>query len=150
MRYGTPPVVRATGGLVDTVTKDDEARGSGTGFVFHDLNPQSLADTIGWAVSTWYDRPAHIEVMRHRAMREDHSGDQAARGYAQLYLMAYARRRGHDFLWVASAERRDTAGRGPGRNFGSCFGEEEERGGPGEQFHAPAIPASFNAEIRPT
>ena len=39
MRYGTLPVVRATGGLVDTVTNYDEATGAGTGFVFHDLRP---------------------------------------------------------------------------------------------------------------
>ena len=97
MRYGTLPIVRATGGLADTVTTYDEATGAGTGFVFHDLRPDSLADTIGWAVSTWYDRPAHIDVMRRRVMGEDHSWDQAACAYAELYLAAYARRRGHAF-----------------------------------------------------
>jgi starch synthase len=112
-RYGTLPIVRATGGLVDTVTNYDEASGSGTGFVFHDLDPGSLADTIGWAVSTWYDRPAHIEVMRRRAMREDHSWDQAAREYVRLYLAAYARRRGHAFPGAVSAQRPDPGAREP-------------------------------------
>ena len=64
LRYGTLPVVRATGGLVDTVTNYDEATGGGTGFMFEDLHPESLANTIGWAVSTWFDRPDHIETMR--------------------------------------------------------------------------------------
>jgi starch synthase len=114
MRYGTLPIVRATGGLVDTVTSYDEAGGGGTGFVFHDLNPESLADTIGWAVSTWYHRPAHIEAMRRRAMREEHSWDRAAREYVQLYLAAYARRRGHGFPETAFLSRPDAAGRGPG------------------------------------
>jgi starch synthase len=104
MRYGTLPVVRATGGLVDTVTNYDEVSGTGTGFVFHDLRPDSLADTIGWAVSTWYDRPRHLDVMRRRAMKEDHSWDQAAREYSRLYLAAYARRRGHAFSDVPFVE----------------------------------------------
>ena len=59
LRYGTLPIVRATGGLVDTVQNYDEATGDGTGFIFHDLNPDALANTIGWALSTWFDRPAH-------------------------------------------------------------------------------------------
>jgi starch synthase len=98
MRYGTLPVVRATGGLADTVVNYDETSGAGTGFVFQDLRPDSLADTVGWAVSTWYDRPAHVEQMRRRAMMEDHSWEQAARRYADLYRAAYARRRGHRFV----------------------------------------------------
>ncbi len=73
----------------------------------------SLADTIGWAVSTWYDRPAHIEAMRRRAMRDDHSWTQAAREYVDLYLAAYAlaayaRRRGHGFPGAVS-QRPDAA-----------------------------------------
>jgi starch synthase len=99
-RYGTLPIVRATGGLVDTVTSYDEASGDGTGFVFQNLDPGSLADTIGWAVSTWYDRPAHVLTMRRRAMRDDHSWDQAAREYVKLYLAAYARRRGQAFAGI--------------------------------------------------
>ncbi len=61
LRYGTLPIVRATGGLVDTVQNYDEATAGGTGFMFTDLNPESLANTIGWAVSTWFDRPKHID-----------------------------------------------------------------------------------------
>jgi len=97
MRYGTLPIVRATGGLVDTVTTNEEAIGDGTGFVFHDLRPDSLADTIGWAVATWYQRPSHIERMRRRAMARDHSWNRSASEYMALYLDAYARRRGHAF-----------------------------------------------------
>jgi starch synthase len=97
MRYGTLPIVRATGGLADTVASYDEASGDGSGFLFHDLRPDSLADTIGWAVSTWYERPAHVERMRRRAMARDSSWDRSAREYVELYLAAYARRRGHVF-----------------------------------------------------
>jgi starch synthase len=97
LRYGTLPIVRATGGLADTVVNYDEASGGGTGFVLHDLTPGSLGDTIGWAVSTWYDRPRHIDLMRRRAMAQDFSWARAAREYEQLYLAAYARRRGQAF-----------------------------------------------------
>jgi len=49
LRYGTLPIVRATGGLADTVAQYNEARGSGTGFVFNDLTPTALYNVIGWA-----------------------------------------------------------------------------------------------------
>jgi len=97
LRYGTLPIVRATGGLVDTVSNYDEASGGGTGFMFSDLSPNALANTIGWAVSTWYDRPQHIDGMRRRAMAQDFSWERAARDYRDLYLGAYERRRGHAF-----------------------------------------------------
>jgi starch synthase len=97
LRYGTLPIVRATGGLVDTVMSYDEATGGGTGFSFQDLNTDSLVNTIGWAVSTYFDRPAHIAEMRKRAMAQDFSWDRAAEAYETLYLDAYQRRRGHPF-----------------------------------------------------
>src|SRR5262249_32199542 len=97
MRYRTLPIGGAAGGPVDTGTPYDEATAAGTGFVFHDLRADSLADTIGWAVSTWYHRPAHLDLMRRRVMAQDHSWDRAARTYTALYLAAYARRRGHAF-----------------------------------------------------
>ena len=99
-RYGTLPVVRATGGLVDTVENYREASGEGTGFVFSDLTPGALADTVGWALSTWFDRPAHIASMRRIAMAKDFSWDHAAEAYERLYLDAYQRRRGHPFPGV--------------------------------------------------
>jgi starch synthase len=97
LRYGTLPIVRATGGLRDTVRQLDEASGEGTGFLFDDLNPQSLADVVGWALSTYYQRPDRIERMRLRGMVQDFSWDRAAAGYESLYLEAYQRRRGHPF-----------------------------------------------------
>jgi starch synthase len=97
LRYGTLPIVRATGGLVDTVANYDEATGDGTGFVFNDLTPDALANTIGWALSTWHDRPHHVAAMRARGMPRDFSWERAARAYERLYRAAYARRRGHAF-----------------------------------------------------
>jgi len=97
LRYGTLPIVRATGGLADSVQSYDEASGGGTGFVLADLNAASLTDTIGWALATWYQRPAHIAAMRTRAMAQDFSWQRAAAAYRDLYHAAYERRRGHPF-----------------------------------------------------
>ena len=97
LRYGTLPIVRSTGGLVDTVQSYREATGGGTGFVFSDLTPDALANTVGWALSTYFDRPRHVEDMRRRAMRQDFSWNAAAERYRRLYLDAYRRRRGHAF-----------------------------------------------------
>jgi starch synthase len=97
LRYGTLPIVRATGGLVDTVQSYDEAGGGGTGFMFQDLTAGALADTIGWSLSTYYHRPKHVTAMRKRAMAQDFSWERAAAEYERLYLDAYQRRRGHPF-----------------------------------------------------
>jgi len=85
LRYGTLPIVRKTGGLADTVKPYDQTTGEGTGFLFEDLTPQSIYDTVGWAVSTWYDRPRHIKKMRQRAMKERFSWNQSALKYREIY-----------------------------------------------------------------
>ncbi len=95
LRYGALPVVHGTGGLVDTVSSYDQNNGQGTGFIFYDLGPDSLADTMGWAIWTWYNRREHIETMRRRAMSQDFSWDRAARDYERIYRTAYQWRRGH-------------------------------------------------------
>lgn len=97
LRYGTVPIVRRTGGLADTVQNYNEADGSGTGFSFEDLTPEALANTIGWGLSTYYDRPAHFMRLRESGMRQDFSWDRAAAEYESLYRRAYRMRRGTDF-----------------------------------------------------
>ncbi len=81
----------------------DEQTGGGTGFVFGDLNPDSLANTVGWALSTFHDRPQHIAQMRRRAMEQDFSWERAAAEYENLYLEAYQRRRKHPFAASAAS-----------------------------------------------
>ena len=76
--YGTPPVVRATGGLIDTVRSYDQASGDGTGFMFSEISAGALYDTIGWAVSTYYDRPHHFEEMIRRGMAGEFTWDRSA------------------------------------------------------------------------
>lgn len=94
MRYGTLPVVRATGGLVDTVQNFEEGKLRGTGFVFHDATPAALANTLGWACATYYDRPDEFAGLQQRAMAMDHSWRQSAGHYVQLYRWAVESRTG--------------------------------------------------------
>ncbi len=63
LRYGTLPIVRATGGLDDTVDQYDEKTGEGNGFKFWEASTQAIYYTVGWAVSTFYDRREHINKM---------------------------------------------------------------------------------------
>jgi starch synthase len=85
LAYGTLPLVRATGGLDDTVDNYDEQTAEGTGFKFYAISSGALFDTIGWAVSTYYDRPEHIEIMQKRAMKKDYSWENSAKEYMNLY-----------------------------------------------------------------
>lgn len=88
LKYGTLPIVRATGGLDDTVIQYNEASGHGTGFKFNDASAQALFNTVGWAASTWYDRPHHITQMRQLAMAQDYSWQRSAEEYEWLYARA--------------------------------------------------------------
>jgi starch synthase len=94
LRYGTLPIVRRTGGLADTVENYDEKTGQGTGFVFDDLTPKAIANTVGWAVWTWYNRPDDIDAMRVRAMQCRFSWEDSAARYVELYGGAVDRRAG--------------------------------------------------------
>lgn len=92
LKYGTLPIVRATGGLRDTVMQYDERTGSGTGYLFYDLSAEAIHGTVGWAVSTYFDRRHHIEMMQKRAMEQHFSWLDSAKLYEELYARAIARR----------------------------------------------------------
>jgi len=97
LRYGSVPIVRRTGGLADTVENYDERSVGGTGFCFDNLSVDALKNTIGWALSTYHDRPEHYRALQTRGMQQDFSWQRAAEAYEHLYVEAYRRRRGHDF-----------------------------------------------------
>ena len=92
MIYGTLPIVRSTGGLADTVDQYSESTGAGDGFKFSDATCEALYNTIGWACSTWYDRPEDIAKMRQNAMSKDFSWSGSAEKYALVYKWATAAR----------------------------------------------------------
>lgn len=84
MRYGTPPVVRRTGGLADTVRHFDRRSGEGTGFVFDHYTPEGLEWALVEVLAAWRDRAAWARLVRN-AMAEDWSWDRQIRHYEALY-----------------------------------------------------------------
>jgi starch synthase len=94
LKYGTLPIVHATGGLDDTVENYNPQTGQGTGFKFWGANATALYDTIGWANATWWDRPEHIAQLRQNAMAQHFSWDQSAPQYESAYHHAIRNRRG--------------------------------------------------------
>jgi starch synthase len=85
LAYGVPPIVRNTGGLTDTVENFNQETGTGTGFMFDDLNPPAIYNTVGWAVWAWYNRRPQIEEMRVRGMKKNFSWENSAKKYVELY-----------------------------------------------------------------
>jgi starch synthase len=77
LKYGTVPVVRATGGLEDTIDED-------TGFKFTDYSAAALLDAVRVAVKAFEDRKGWEERM-HRDMAKDFSWNASAAAYSQLY-----------------------------------------------------------------
>ena len=84
LRYGTIPVVRATGGLDDTVQDADEEPRRGTGFKFTEYSPAALATALGRALDA-YRNPKRWKTLQQRALRQDHSWDVSAREYVKVY-----------------------------------------------------------------
>ena len=87
LRYGTLPLVRAVGGLADTVTDASEhqlANGTATGFVFTDPAPDALRETLQRALALWQE-PARWRQMQLTAMAQDFSWQDRARSYIELY-----------------------------------------------------------------
>ena len=84
MRYATVPIVRATGGLDDTVEGFDPSRGTGTGFKFRDYNAGALLEKIREALY-FYGQPDQWRKIQLNGMAMDNSWDAAAQKYVQLY-----------------------------------------------------------------
>lgn len=88
LRYGTPPVVRATGGLADTIVNASEENmkaGTATGFSFLDYTPHALYETVKWALKLFRERPNDFAKIVRTAMGMDWSWDRSAGQYAELY-----------------------------------------------------------------
>lgn len=89
LRYGTPPVVRATGGLSDTVTDaTDDAllAGKATGFSFISPSPQALLETARRAIAMFRSQPDKFRQLIRTGMAQDWSWDRSAADYEDLYL----------------------------------------------------------------
>jgi len=92
LRYGTIPVVRATGGLADTVTDYDENTGNGNGFVFHEYSSEAFMKTVLRAISIYNDRKDLWTRLVTSVMRMDFSWPASAAEYVKLYRAAIEKR----------------------------------------------------------
>ena len=87
LRYGTVPLVRSAGGLVDTVEPWDAASGRGTGFRFETPDGTGLVWALDQALSAFGDRPGWRRLVGN-GMAKDFSWDRSAREYVALYARA--------------------------------------------------------------
>jgi len=88
LRYGSVPIVRATGGLADTVF-DADARTRGNGFTFQEATPAALREAVRRAVAAYRD-PDRWAALVRRGMAEDHAWGVPARDYEAAYARAIA------------------------------------------------------------
>lgn len=88
LKYGTVPIVRATGGLVDTVADADEsnlAAGRATGFSFVPYTGPALLDTVNRALHVYHHDPDTWLALQGTGMRQDWSWNRSAAEYERLY-----------------------------------------------------------------
>ncbi len=84
MRYGTVPVVRATGGLKDTVIDHGHSKSTATGVHFTDATPEAFDDAVEYAIGL-YRNSTIWSRMRSNALKRDSSWEASAADYAKLY-----------------------------------------------------------------
>jgi starch synthase len=89
LRYGTIPIVRATGGLADTVQDYDPSSGQGNGFTFVPYEALALYGALVRAFEHYREQETWMRLMQ-QAMAADHSWDASARRYVELYRRAIA------------------------------------------------------------
>ena len=95
LRYGTVPVVRAVGGLYDTIadaTPEAVAAGTATGFRFGPYTPTAFQQTVHRALACYHYRPEVWRQIVKTGMKQDWSWGQAAGKYVELYQAAIADR----------------------------------------------------------
>jgi starch synthase len=84
LKYGTVPIVRATGGLDDTIEPWDVRTGKGTGFKFTEYKGEALLLTIREALRAFRDQSSWQTLMRN-GMNKDFSWNASAKEYARVY-----------------------------------------------------------------
>lgn len=85
MRYGALPIVRHTGGLVDTVLELSPELDKGSGFVFQSYTPEALITAVKKAVATFRNKKEAWQRARQRVMKLDFSWQASAKKYENLY-----------------------------------------------------------------
>jgi starch synthase len=93
LRYGTVPIVRATGGLVDSVQPWDAATRRGTGFLFAEYSGEAMLAALRAALRV-FRQPAEWKRLQQNGMKQDYSWERSARDYVKVYKGVIAARRG--------------------------------------------------------
>jgi starch synthase len=91
LKYGTVPVVRATGGLDDTIEEWDPEKGTGTGFKFEGLRGAGLLEAIDRGLAAFQDKEGWKRLMRN-GMARNYSWEGPAKEYAEVYEEVASRR----------------------------------------------------------
>jgi starch synthase len=89
LKYGTVPVVRATGGLDDTIDQFDPATGRGTGFKFQAYDGGALLECVRQAISVYRNEPPVWRKIQLNGMAQDFSWQASAKEYVNLYEAAW-------------------------------------------------------------
>src|ERR1044072_787003 len=84
LRYGTVPVVRAVGGLVDTVRPFDAKNGQGNGFLFADYHPAAMMQAITNALAAYPNKKMWTRLQKN-GMKADFSWGRSAGEYVKMY-----------------------------------------------------------------
>ncbi|MCQ2958408.1 MAG: glycosyltransferase, partial [Candidatus Gastranaerophilales bacterium] len=84
MAFGTVPVVRETGGLVDTVKNFNPETKEGTGFKFWNYDANGFLNTIKWAMDVFKDKKVWTKIVQND-MSQDFSWEVSAQKYIWLY-----------------------------------------------------------------
>jgi starch synthase len=107
LKYGTVPIVRATGGLDDTIDPWDPRTGKGTGFKFTEYHGESLLATIKQALLDFQD-PSSWQTLMRNGMARDFSWGASAREYGRVYERARQARAGAHAVNTAADLRKET------------------------------------------
>ncbi len=91
LRYGTIPVVRATGGLAETIIDYDTDNKEGNGFSFEEFSVSAFRETLQRAVNTYKNKPAVWRDLVNLALESEFSWKKPSRAYLELYQLAIDR-----------------------------------------------------------
>jgi starch synthase len=89
LKYGTVPVVRATGGLDDSIDQFDPVTGRGTGFKFQAYDGFALLESVRQAINVFRNEPAVWRRIQLNGMAQDFSWQASAKEYVKLYEAAW-------------------------------------------------------------
>jgi starch synthase len=92
LKYGTLPIVRATGGLNDTVENYNQNTGEGTGFKFWEASGKAVYNTVHWALETYHFKNTHFKKLIQNAMKQNFSWEDSTKEYLKLYTRALGKK----------------------------------------------------------